>query len=351
MSISQFLTTATGPSKFYSDLKLRTKSVRTLLNTFETVSTVSSEVPVSVLGKELYALMSDRLQQQLLSLEESDEIVETVPDNRVRLTTDSDINFGSPSKDLASLPWEKESKRQFTSQEPDLQRRKQVFPLPSPHQVVKESTSPTVQHNSIVRKSEAVPPIQFPNKIMVEPDLWAGLGEGKVIQSEKKTEIAIGTDDRSSFADPGNHLPKVNNRKSGIESLLVKKLDDYWQLSQQERAEQPRSSNLINEDKEHPSKASPSLSSPLQSLSPPSWSDMIGQEVAQKVRSIASGQSASSSAQTMPTNLPEKVEIQNVFNIEVNPPLDREAGSMTKLSEKIADILHEQAVQQGIDIT
>ena len=393
MSISQFFTTATGPSKLYSDLGLRTKWVRTFLKTLETVSKMRSEVPVSVLGEELYALMSDCLRQRLLSLEESDEIMETVPDTRLRLTTGSDVNFCSASTDFPSLALEKESKSQFSSQEPELHGEKQVFPLPSPHQVVKESTSPQDQHKSEVRKPEAVPPIQFPNKIVVEPDLWEGVGEGKIIQLEGKTEMVRHSGDRPSLADKRDHLSKVKQSRSGIESLLVKKLDDYWQLSQQEQATGQNSSHGNNGDKEHPGRAIPPLSSPLNAIVPPSWSDitepevtqkassiassqgtsggaktiqanlpldvtasapwsdMIGREVAEKVRSIASGQTTSRSAQTIPTNLPEKVEIQNIFKVEVKPQTDNQDSSVTDLSEKIADIIREQALQHGIDIT
>jgi len=52
--------------------------------------------------------------------------------------------------------------------------------------------------------------------------------------------------------------------------------------------------------------------------------------------------------QTVRSSASEKVEIQNTFHIEVKSEGDR---TTTELSERIADILREQALQHGIDIT
>ena len=55
--------------------------------------------------------------------------------------------------------------------------------------------------------------------------------------------------------------------------------------------------------------------------------------------------------QTVHSDLPEKVEIQNVFNINMKAQDNGIGNSTMELSEKIADILREQAIQHGIDIT
>jgi hypothetical protein len=48
---------------------------------------------------------------------------------------------------------------------------------------------------------------------------------------------------------------------------------------------------------------------------------------------------------------PEHVEIHNVFQLAVDPRPGRDANRATELAEEIAGILHEQALQHGIDVT
>jgi hypothetical protein len=52
-----------------------------------------------------------------------------------------------------------------------------------------------------------------------------------------------------------------------------------------------------------------------------------------------------------PTQQHDRVEIHNVFQVSLNNGLGQFGSSPTSLAETLADILREQALHHGIDVT
>jgi hypothetical protein len=79
---------------------------------------------------------------------------------------------------------------------------------------------------------------------------------------------------------------------------------------------------------------------------------MAAHTLADRLNRFVSGEAASSAA--TPLEQSEKgegpVEVQNIFHIQVHPQADGIA-SLQGLSDQVTEILREQAVQHGIDIT
>jgi hypothetical protein len=83
-----------------------------------------------------------------------------------------------------------------------------------------------------------------------------------------------------------------------------------------------------------------------------SWPEISAQRLAERLNHFVSGEAMP------PDLLPAaeaseglgKVEVQNIFHIQVNPQAG-EIASLQDLSTQVADVLREQAIQHGIDIT
>jgi hypothetical protein len=86
-----------------------------------------------------------------------------------------------------------------------------------------------------------------------------------------------------------------------------------------------------------------------------SWPEVVGQRADQTLNSLIAGSDLSGGTKTVHQMVrspsPERVDIQNVFHVEVKSQTQGEDGTVVDLAEKLAIILHEQALQHGIDVT
>jgi hypothetical protein len=135
------------------------------------------------------------------------------------------------------------------------------------------------------------------------------------------------------------------------ESVLVKQLRCYWQLAEPETdsSSPPDTPGMEGRSRPDPSWPLPALNpSPTRT-----WPDLIDQMAARKITHLQhhAHSSGEQSQQTVHADSPENVEIRNVFNIALPGHSDRHHQADTQLAETIADILREQALQHGIDIT
>jgi hypothetical protein len=131
-------------------------------------------------------------------------------------------------------------------------------------------------------------------------------------------------------------------------SVLVRKLQQYEQSVHAEDAGEPDSRN-------RPVPGLIERKPPVFSVSGRSAGfgyEIPGQEVAERLRAFTMGNGSLplSSTRQFPSGSSEPVRIQNVFHIEVQGQ-GTEDASFGDLSTRLADILREQAVQHGIDLT
>jgi hypothetical protein len=135
-------------------------------------------------------------------------------------------------------------------------------------------------------------------------------------------------------------------------SALVAKLREYWRLDErapsQDSASPPPAAATPEEFKEAQTPhAAANAGSPRGR-----WPEATGQQLARKLAATAAAPPGSfKRVQQTVHDSPDKVEIQNIFNVEVHADGPAGAGLAGDFSEAIADILREQAIQHGIDLT
>ena len=135
---------------------------------------------------------------------------------------------------------------------------------------------------------------------------------------------------------------------SEMQTPLIQQLREYWQL-----ADQPRT-------KETPEAVPPPGGAPPAAIPPmtvwpgslPSlWPEAVGRQTAQKLQEVAKPGVSLAPGRESTSQQHGPVAIHNVFQVNLNPgPSDR-GSAPTSLAEELADILRQQALQHGIDVT
>jgi hypothetical protein len=314
-----FLQRMTGPVRLRSQLRHATFPLFTLLTSINSFpSSVSVKLSATLLGGDIFGLMSKQLRELL----EVAPPVETVVNNRsrgIRQSWKPDLN--RPDSTVTSLL------------APEQSIHKPVGP--NFHEGLFESfesrarVASALSSSEPTRESSAMPVIDRQSK-SVFPLLSTTKSEGFQFISEP-------LESRARHRQNGNHGSP----------LLEKKLRQYWELAQEDRNRQ------LTSDQSNPAAAV----SPVDHVPVPSalmstsraWPDFVGRETSRKAQ-VASSQLAGHSAKNMSQRSSEKVEIQNVFNIEVKNEPSSSRG-FDDLADKIAEILNEQALQHGIDVT
>jgi hypothetical protein len=319
-AVSSVLKKATGPGILRSKLRLETKPLRAVLAALDGARSLRSKLPRSLFGGDVLGIMSSRL-RELIQEDEPPQVISSATGAR-SLTLDDPRDPARSRGPLvdsrAATP--ESSRRLLVPATAEFQRRGPIGMPPS------QTATPSAT------------------------------GSFAAVQSQERTSVDWETASSESRRHP-LPLHTLEQSRSGearlvTRSLLAKKLDQYWEMSQPARltGTTPDKAAVGGANAPAPG-ASPST--PLsfgqsRALTRPSWPDLVGRHVAQKVP--ASGSSSSSKRAVATPGVSEKLEIQNVFNIEVRSE-GPGAGSDGDLSERIADILRDQALQHGIDIT
>jgi hypothetical protein len=323
-ALASFKAKATGPARLRASLRRRVAPLGTLLQSLDAPRAVRAEVARGVLGGDIFSVMSARLRRLL----EHAEPPAALPD---QTRTRHAMAQQSPGPNQASPP-----RAPFV---------RPARPTGPPH-------APTA--NSSTDSARRTPPGWPPAARNVNTQALAPL-----THDAKKHSPRASASEARTFADarpqsplPPDDVPAPARGRVTPDGVLVVKLREYWQAV--ERAQS-------NVDASPPS-AAPATGRiegarqlPAPAAAPQRrWPEVTGQQFARKLGAAFDAGAPNSFKrvqQTVHTDPPERVEIQNIFNVEVRADDAMSFGPSADLSESIADILREQAIQHGIDLT
>lgn len=328
-ALSRIWPQGSGPKQLREELHHRTGALRELLRKILAIKSVGKGIPQNLVGGELVALFSEQLQQVLSEDLESANRLSTNASQKLEAI--SQQNGKGPTHEIGDLlaprtgdPTKKWPGLGSTGRHE--QPTGNVFPRKG------KSSESSAKRNLAAALARAVSEMSKP----------MGTNASRVQRGVAETDWTNRVKSRS--ADRRN------------KSMLLKKLDEYWQMSNQstpaENKEKAEGHRLADKEKQLP--FPDSWQRDL--VNDRSWSDRTGMNVAQKLHQFTNdmGSSRRNSELQNPTQFPtvsKEQPIHNVFNIHVRGEEKNGEGNLSELSEHIADILREQAIQHGIDIT
>ncbi|MGH9751400.1 MAG: hypothetical protein ACREA2_01330 [Blastocatellia bacterium] len=341
------------PRELLSALRAKTKPLGALPRSLDALKTARVELPQNVLGGDLLGLFSNRMRELLRGDEQR---ADGAGEARVSNTKFADQTEFARSLAAPFSPNSESTKAReggFTAIEAAIQRGVSI-PTPPDSRYINASRDP-----------------------FTPPRFQAAS------RREWITTRDVAVRGRGSF--PPGAGPATARRRGGeaARSLLAEKLQEYWELNKSRQGAEKDSRPTAGAatapgvsitqgpdgekdsrptagaatEGEPPAVPDPSrlpTAQPRTTRTPQSWPEITARQLARKLRSSTADISSSRATQTMKSDAagsPEKVEIQNVFNIEVKPAKGGGDAFTEDLSERLSDILLEQALQHGIDIT
>ncbi len=312
------LLNGTGPARFRSQLRHATRPLSTLLTSINSSSaTVKVKLPATIFGGDIFSVMSRQL-KELLEVAPAGEPVFVNRPRPTRQISIPDITRDVPRAGVTDLVTSINKPHSFPEQLESFAGRREFASTPAVPETARGSFSSSVAGDSQSRSSF--------------PSLTNNAGEGFQFGSE-----------------PGGPHARRKQNGNGESALLEKQLRQYWQLAQEERNHQPGFYQANAAEVSSQPEVPVVTESSGDAFNSRSWHGSLGREISRKAR-LASAQLPGHTANNMSQRSTEKVEIQNVFNIEVKNQTDSTRG-FDDLADRIAEILNEQALQHGIDVT
>jgi hypothetical protein len=273
-----------------------------------------------VFGGDIFGVMSTQLRDALI----------------VPPATAPVISRAHRKHSLASVenPFAKHSKDVFSENvfSPSTSRSK---PLTLPAETFVTPTMPFRNTEGLSSESLAEVSENPPRQARPASTVAHGLPQSFAHALERSSATALSTIEAATSLTP---------KLAPAAPALVNSLNRYWQAVREARDTRHSHSQVLAETPAN------TVSFPVadseQSAAPRAWPTAVERDVPQKLRSFAD------------VNVPLKSRLasapdhqtQNVFNTEVNHA-DHQSSNYDDLGDRLAQILHEQALQHGIDVT
>lgn len=303
--LNTVLGTLTGPRRLRSALRRKTVAIGRVLNGLSGPSELCVRIPAAVFGGDIFGVMSSQLRDALI-------VAHSAPVPQVN----------------------RERRR--------LNELSAVENSQNPFRLISELHKPTTQWansgNELARTSL---------------ELSEGSTERLVtLFSPLETQISPKRIEEISFDKTQSAKPTVKpatpstTRTLSLTPALVSSLNRYWETVREGRdaghaLPQASAESAANTNGFH-------VTDSEQHTAARAWSNLVGRDVSEKLRSFTNTTNPFQKPARL-SSTPER-QVQNVFNIEVNHA-NQNSANFDDLGDRIAQILHEQALQHGIDVT
>jgi hypothetical protein len=316
-ALNTVLGALTGPRRLRSALRLKTVAISSLLVALDGPAELRVQIPAAVFGGDIFGVMSSQLRDALI-----------VPPQ-------SQVSPARPERRRLVGPSESPASNNFQTRFPlNAERATRATHRVSP---VLEPTSSA----SLVQSESSVEKRSVPQFSPLEQGISL-----KGIDARLFGEALLASEKPSVVTDTPSITKTLTTRTSPLTPTLVSSLHRYWQTVREER-------NTRQSHQQHSTaSATNAVDFPVtdseQRTAPHSWPTAVGRDVSAKLRSFTDAQNPLQKSRRL-SSTPER-QIQNVFNIEVNQANQQSSG-YDDLGDRLAQILHEQALQHGIDVT
>jgi hypothetical protein len=321
--LNSFVLTMTGPKRMRSALRQRTAAIQALIDALDSPAELRMTIPAAVFGGDIFALMSQQMREGLAFAPPQDPTVWKPHRQRTLRSVEGAGDQHARNSFSVLSQWLKQPMRPDDLRHEDLTRG---------------STPETSDESIAPRQATSGSSSQGPQASRLhggaENLLRSRAGETPAVPGKSTT---------------GSASASSVQRQAAAEPALLNSLKRYW-----ESIRERRDSNHARQPTALGESLSNALDVPLavfekSAASSRAWPEFIGRDLSDKPRSFDGGPPNLAAKAARMGSSPDH-QIQNVFNIEVNNA-NHAASNYDDLGERIAQILHEQAMQHGIDVT
>ncbi|HEX5883105.1 MAG TPA: hypothetical protein VFY67_01035 [Pyrinomonadaceae bacterium] len=311
--LNTVLGTLTGPRGLRSALRQKTVAIGRVLNGLDGPSELCVRIPAAVFGGDIFGVMSSQLRDALIVAQAAP--VPQVNRERRRLNELSAFeNSQNPFQPISQL-------HKPSTNWPTFDNELTRTSLPSSEGSTKRSA----------------PPFSPPEEGIFRKGIGASLAWEDWVKSVKPGVDPV-TSARTKQFPATPPTPAT--------AALVSSLNRYWQTVREGRDTSHAQPQALAETSANTTGFH--VTDSEQHTAARAWSNLVGRDVSDKLRSFTNTTNPFQKPARL-SSTPER-QVQNVFNIEVNHA-NQHSANFDDLGDRIAQILHEQALQHGIDVT
>lgn len=311
--VNAVVRTLTGPRRLRSALRRKTVAISALLEALDGPGELRVTIPAAVFGGDIFGVMSTQLRDSLIVPPPSNTSA-PIPDRKHTLPL-LENSFAKHSKNSSPLA-----------------SRSAQSTLPS------ESLA-TAQTRSFLNSERSSSEPQATGAFSISENQ----ARARVLAPTLETSVVTRLQTIETATSPTARLASTA-RPAPAASALESSVNRYWQAIREGRDAGRSHSQPLAESPAN--SASFPVADAEQHRAQREWPTSTGVDASPKLRSFTDVSQPSKSRFTL---APER-QPQNDFNIEVNHP-NHHSSNFDDLGDRLAQILHEQALQHGIDVT
>jgi hypothetical protein len=309
-ALNNLLGTLTGPRRLRSALRQKTVALSSLLVALDSPAELRGRIPAAVFGGDVFGVMSSQLRAALI-----------VP----------------PPPPVSPARGERR-RLNGSSANPAFKDFQNSFPLLS------EMPDSSVQWADSNHDAAPITTLAKPERLTDQRLVRQFLPLEKEISRNGIDASLPGEASEMPRQSPVQPAISPTTKSLPLTPALVSCLNRYWQAVREGRDTGDLHSQPLTEPPAN------TVSFPVadseQRTAPRAWPTSVGRDVSQKLRSVTD---LNAPLKSRLSSAPDR-QIQNVFNIEVNHA-NHQSSNFDDLGDRLAQILHEQALQHGIDVT
>jgi hypothetical protein len=334
-TVARLLASGSGPARVRAQLKGQTRALtqtaaRLSAEQVQSARLVDTPLPETVLGGDLLGLLSGPLQALLRGEAPDPTISEPVPGTRPRLDAPTSQRKRKPTYQAGGVA-DRKFRRAGANGSNDQKK---------PGRGVDGGRTPVIQSEPVSRA----------------PGL-AGLSSTPV-QSASAGGAPV--DAKRVFrAERGDGAPGVKRPMAA--TLLAREVEEYFQpapasasqpapMTAEPRPALPKDAGAARAVAHLGS--GPAAAASAGALLARGWPVLSGRLVAERLQAfVAGGLPPEPGGAAGSSGEGQRVEVNNTFHIQVGSAADRDGSPLGELSNQVAEILRQQAIHHGIDVT
>jgi hypothetical protein len=293
-------------------------AINRLLDALDGPGEVRATIPAAVFGGDIFGVMSSQLREALVVPPATSSVI-SQPRRKQSLFSNTNSSAKHPQNDFPALAARLTPSTPFASTPTTLHRNSERSSLESPAFGAYSITENLIEQQPLA------------HALVPSATRFDELSD--VVQQQPI----------DSTTSPAARLAQTA-RLAPAAPALVNSLNRYWQAVREARDTRDSRSQP---ETEFPANA---VSFPgedsEQRIAPRAWPTSVGRDVSQKLRSFVD---VNVPLKSRLSSAPQG-QIQNPFNIEVNQA-SHQSPTFDDFGDRLAQVLHEQALQHGIDVT